>query len=77
LNGEGLGNGHPANLTIVDPDAEWTVEPERFASKGKHSAFRGWSLAGRVVAVIRRGVAITGSDPVEMSKGGQRGLTPF
>ena len=58
LNGDGLVNGHPATLTIVDPDAEWTVEPERFVSKGKHSAFRGWALAGRAVAVIRRGVVV-------------------
>jgi len=61
LDGDGLVNGHPATLTIVDPDAEWTVEPERFVSKGKHSAFRGWALAGRVAAVIRRGM-ILGSD---------------
>jgi len=59
LNGDGLVNGHPANLTIVNPDAEWLVEPERFISKGKHSAFRGWTLTGRVVTVIRRGVVMS------------------
>ena len=59
LNGGGLANGHPANLTIVDPDAEWTVEPEQFISKGKHSVFRGRLLTGRVVAVIRRGTVVT------------------
>ncbi len=58
LNGHGLTKGQPANLTLVDPEATWTVEPSQFASKGKHSPFRGWQLTGRVVNVIRHGAIV-------------------
>ena len=55
LNGHGLATGRPANLTIVDPEVEWTVDPRQFVSKGKHSPFAGRQLTGRVLKVIRRG----------------------
>ncbi len=55
-NGAGLAKGHAADLVVIDPKAVWTVEPEQFASKGKHSPFAGQSLTGRVVATIRHGV---------------------
>jgi len=58
LNGHGLGNGQPANLTMVDPDAAWVVDPAQFVSKGKHSPFAGWTVRGRVVKVIRRGSVV-------------------
>jgi dihydroorotase len=35
---------------LLDPDAEWTVDPERFHSKGRNTPFAGWTLAGRVRA---------------------------
>ena len=47
-----LAPGDPADLTLVAPDEEWTVEPERFFSKGRNSPFRGWRLTGRVRATI-------------------------
>jgi dihydroorotase len=56
INGAGLAKGQTADLVVIDPKAVWTVEPERFASKGKHSPFAGQLLTGRVVATIRHGV---------------------
>lgn len=44
--------GQPADLTVVDPDARWTVEPGDFFSKGRNSPFAGWELPGRVVATF-------------------------
>ena len=41
---EGLGTlspGAPGDVTLFDPTAEWTVEPERFASKGKNTPLAG------------------------------------
>ncbi len=58
LNGHGLVKGQPANLTLIDPEARWTVHPEQFASKGKRSPFAGWELTGKVVKVIRHGVVV-------------------
>ena len=60
LNGPGLSQGQPANLTLVDPEADWVVDPARFASKGKRSPFAGWRLTGRVARVIRRGKVVVG-----------------
>ena len=58
LNGHGLVRGKPVSLTLIDPDAGWTVDPAQFASKGKRSPFAGWQLTGRVVKVIRQGVVV-------------------
>jgi dihydroorotase len=49
--------GADADVTIIDPDARWTVEPEQFRSKSSNSPFAGWDLAGRVVQVLVAGVA--------------------
>ena len=43
-----LAQGAPADIVLFDPDEEWTVEPERFASKGRNTPFAGWNLKGRV-----------------------------
>jgi dihydroorotase len=58
---EGLGTlsaGAPGDVVIIDPDAEWTVEPEFFASKGKNTPLAGRTLRGRVVATVYRGSAV-------------------
>jgi dihydroorotase len=47
-----LAEGAPGDVTVVDPEAEWTVEPERFASKGKNTPVAGRKLRGRVVATV-------------------------
>jgi dihydroorotase len=40
--------GALADLTIFDPDEEWTVDPARFASKGRNTPLTGVTLRGRV-----------------------------
>ena len=55
---EGLGSlsqDAPGDAVLVDPDAEWTVEPEVFASKGKNTPLSGRTLRARVVATIYGG----------------------
>jgi dihydroorotase len=47
LPGGSLTAGAPADLTLLDPAAEWTVEPGRFESKSRNTPFRGWTLTGR------------------------------
>jgi dihydroorotase len=52
---EGLGtlsDGAPGDVVVIDPEAEWTVEPETFASNGKNTPLGGRTLRGRVVATI-------------------------
>lgn len=50
-----LAAGAPADVVLLDPDAPWVVEPERFASKGKNTPLAGVTLTGRVVATIASG----------------------
>lgn len=47
-----LAIGADADITVIDPDARWTVEPERFRSKSVNTPFAGWHLHGRADTVI-------------------------
>lgn len=53
--GRPLAAGEPANVTLVDPAASWTVEPSRTASRSNNSPFGGIELPGRAVATFLRG----------------------
>ncbi len=44
--------GADADVTIIDPNLEWTVDPEALLSKSKNTPFGGWTLKGRAVLVI-------------------------
>ncbi len=44
--------GADADLIIVDPKAEWVVDPVKFASKSKNSPFGGFKLKGKVLYTI-------------------------
>lgn len=50
-----LSPGADADVTIVDPDAEWTFGSEEVFSKSKNSPFLGWKLKGRAALVVRAG----------------------
>lgn len=45
--------GSTADLTLIDPDARWTVEPAQLASKSRNTPFAGWTLSARPVGTIR------------------------
>ena len=47
--------GVPANLTLVDPDAGWTVDPGLLASRSRNTPYAGMRLPLRVVATFLRG----------------------
>ena len=47
-----LALGGDADLVIFDPDEEWTVDPEQFASKGRNTPFGGHKLKGKVKYTI-------------------------
>lgn len=52
LPGGTLRPGAPADVCIFDPQAVWTVDPSRFASKGKNTPLAGQILRGQVTATI-------------------------
>jgi len=47
--------GAPANLTVLDPAAHWTVDRARLASRARNTPFHGRELTGRVVHTLLRG----------------------
>ncbi|MEE8443061.1 MAG: amidohydrolase family protein, partial [Dehalococcoidia bacterium] len=50
-----LQQGTTADITLFDPNQEWVVRGEEFASKGKNTPLEGVTLRGRVVATIVEG----------------------
>lgn len=55
--GRPIAVGEPANLTLVDADARWIVEPTEMATMGRNSPFAGLELPGRVKATFFHGTA--------------------
>ena len=47
--------GEPANLTLVDPDARWTVRGDELASIAANTPYEGMELPGQVVTTLLRG----------------------
>lgn len=50
-----LAVGSPADIAVFDTDAEWTVDVEKFASKGKNTPLNGEKLKGKVLVTIYGG----------------------
>lgn len=44
--------GAIADLTIFDPNEEWVIDPEQFASKGRNTPFAGTKVKGKVKYTI-------------------------
>jgi dihydroorotase len=69
LNFEKLGTlevGSSADITIFDPDMEWVVKPELFASKGRNTPLANSALKGRVMATIYRGSPVYIEDSIKI-----------
>ncbi|MEM1027459.1 MAG: amidohydrolase family protein, partial [Planctomycetota bacterium] len=57
LDGKGtLAPGSDADVTLIDPAAEWAIDVNQFASKGRNCPFDGWAVRGRAVGTIVGGV---------------------
>jgi dihydroorotase len=50
-----LSVGADADVTVFDPDYEWTFSRSDSASKSRNSPFYGWPLKGKAMATIVRG----------------------
>lgn len=44
--------GAPGDVTVLDLDREWVVEPEKLYSRSKNTPFAGWKLTGAPVATV-------------------------
>ncbi|MEW5866764.1 MAG: dihydroorotase [Bacillota bacterium] len=52
LDWPGIAPGAVANITVLDPDHEFVVDPDEFASKSRNTPYAGRHLWGRVLATI-------------------------
>lgn len=50
-----LAVGAVGDVTLLDPDRDWVVNKEMFASKARNTPFDGWRLKGRAVRTIVAG----------------------
>ncbi|MFH1653283.1 MAG: dihydroorotase, partial [Pseudomonadota bacterium] len=50
--------GTKADITIFDPEVSVIVDPDKFHSKARNSAFHGWNLKGKVRYTIRDGKVV-------------------
>jgi len=55
LNKGTLSVGADADITVIDLDEEWIIDPAQLKSKSKNTPFTGWQMKGKAVATIVRG----------------------
>lgn len=76
--GRPLEVGEPANLTVIDPDATWTVEGDALASRSDNTPFESMTLPATVTATLLRGkiTALDGKCPSVGRSAATRGSAP-
>ncbi len=55
VSGGSLSIDAPADITLIDPDQQWTVKPDYFYSKSRNSAFEDMTLTGFASTTILNG----------------------
>jgi dihydroorotase len=53
-----LSIGASADVTLIDPEMEWTVNAQEFQSLSRNTPFNGWKLKGRAVRTIVSGKTV-------------------
>jgi dihydroorotase len=53
-----LSVGRAADVTLIDPELEWTVDSSAFQSMSRNTPFDGWKLKGRGVRTIVGGKSV-------------------
>ncbi len=69
LPGKGeLSPGGDADITLIDPKENWTIDAQEFKSKSRNCPFHGWSVTGRAVGAIVGGNVKMLRDPARASQ---------
>jgi dihydroorotase len=53
-----LAPGAPGDVTVIDPDLEWSVDKEASASLSRNTPFHGWELKGRAIRTVVAGKSV-------------------
>ena len=62
-----LSVGANADITVIDPEREWTYDVAQSASKSRNTPFHGWKLRGRAVVTVVKGKVVW-REPEKQSK---------
>jgi dihydroorotase len=60
--------GATADVTVFDPNKEWLVDVNEFASKGKNTPLKGAKLRGKVMATISMGKLVYKDDSLKLTE---------
>ncbi|MBM2825347.1 MAG: pyrC [Dehalococcoidales bacterium] len=60
--------GAPADITIFDPERDWLVDTDTFASKGKNTPLAGFILKGKIMATIYQGKLVYKDDSIKLEE---------
>jgi dihydroorotase len=52
VSGGTLKVGAVGDVTVIDPEQEWTIDAERFHSRSRNTPFDGWTVRGQARATI-------------------------
>jgi len=58
INAGTLSVGAIADVTLIDPDLEWTVDANATQSMSRNTPFDGWQLKGRAVRTMVGGETV-------------------
>jgi dihydroorotase len=58
-----LSVGAAADITLIDPNREWTVDPAKFLSKSRNTPFTGMKLRGKALVTIVAGEIVYDARP--------------
>jgi dihydroorotase len=47
-----LSRGKQGDVTIIDPDAQWQIDVNKFISKSRNCPYHGWTVKGKVEKTI-------------------------
>ena len=65
--------GSPADMVLIDPAREWTVDPQEFRSRSRNCPYAGWRLRGKALATWVAGREAFADDGLSRRKGRWRG----
>lgn len=60
--------GQPADLTLLDLEKEWTIDPDQFAGKGRATPFAGDTVCGKAVMTMVNGEIVYEETDIESRK---------